>query len=593
MKRIALATCVAALLTLVLTTGNTFTGVKAQKNQYRPFQRPGDQFVPSRVLVKFNSDVMPDHGRNIIAALGARDAAEMPALGVFVLDLPEQADETAFAHAMQSRPEVEYAEVDRILPPEDMNPNDPWYVDQWHLRKISGPTAWSSTTGSSNVIIAILDTGVDGTHPDLASKMVPGWNIYNNNSDTSDMGGHGTAVAGTAAASSNNGDGVASVAWGCKIMPIRVTDSTGYATFSALASGLQWAADHGARVANLSFNASDSSTVKSAAQYFQNKGGVVAVAAGNQATFTSAADNPYVLTVGSTDANDLLASFSNTGNNVDISSPGTNIRTTAKGGGYVSTAGTSVSAPLVAGVAALVMSINPNLTPTQIQNVLKQSADDLGSSGWDTSYGWGRLNAARAMALAGGGTVDTTPPTTSITSPAASAAVSGSVTVSVSATDNVSVTSVALSIDGVVRGTDSSSPCAFLWDTTTVSNGLHTLTASASDAAGNSASYSITVMVSNSAPPLDTTPPTETITSPSDGTTLPTNASIYVNALDNVGVVRNELYVDGALVSSSTSAPFTTKWNTRKVKAGPHVLQCKAYDAAGNVGLSQLVNVNK
>ena len=250
------------------------------------------------------------------------------------------------------------------------------------------------------------------THPDLASKMVPGRNIYNNNSDTSDIGGHGTAVAGTAAASSNNADGVASVAWGCKIMPIRVTDLSGYATFSAMASGLQWAADHGARVANLSFNASDSSTVKSAAQYFQNKGGVVAVASGNQATFNSAADNAYVLTVGATDANDVLASFSNTGNNIDLTAPGTNIRTTAKGGGYVSTAGTSVSAPIVAGVAALVMSANPSLTPMQVQDILKQSADDLGATGWDANYGRGRVNAARAVSLAqGGGTTDTTSPT--------------------------------------------------------------------------------------------------------------------------------------------------------------------------------------
>jgi len=593
MKRIALATCVAALLTLVLTPGSTLIRVRAQKNPYRTFPGTVDQFVPSRVLVKFHQHILPDHARNIIAALGARDADEIAGLGVHILDLPEQADEAGFAHAMAQRPEVEFAELDKIVAPADMTPNDPWYVDQWHLRKIGAPAAWSTTTGNSNVVIAVLDTGVDGTHPDLAPNMVAGWNVYGNNSNASDTGGHGTAVAGTAVTSSNNGIGVAGVAWGCKIMPVRITDSTGYALWSDAAKGLTWAADHGARVANLSFVASDSSTVKSAAQYFQSKGGVVTVSAGNYSTFDATADNPYVLTISATEPTDVLASFSNTGNNVDLAAPGTNIRTTGFAGSYQAVSGTSFSAPIVAGLAALVISANPSLTANQVQDIMKQSADDLGAAGWDPSFGWGRVNAARAVALAGGGSVDSTSPAVNISSPAGGAIVSGSVTIAVTATDNVGVTSVSLTIDGVAGGTDSSSPYGFQWDSTTAINGTHTLTASASDAAGNSSSSSVTVTVSNSLPPADFTPPTETITSPLDGTTLPTNASIYVNASDNVGVVRNELYVDGVLVSSSISAPFTTKWNTRKAKSGAHVLQCKAYDAAGNVGLSQLVNVNK
>ena len=484
--------------------------------------------------------------------------------------------------------------MDRLVAPDKVTPNDPWYVDQWHLRKIGGPTAWSTTTGSSNVVIAILDSGVDGTHPDLASKMVPGWNVYNNNSDASDISGHGTKVAGTATAASNNADGVASVAWGCKIMPVRIANSTGYALFSDMAKGLTWAAYHGAHVANLSYTASDSSTVRSAASYFQSKGGVVAVSAGNDSTFNSSADNPYVLTVSATDSNDLLASFSNTGNNIDLSAPGVMIRTTAKGGGYQAVAGTSFSSPVVAGVAALVMSVNPSLTPAQVQDTLKQSADDLGSAGKDSTHGWGRVNAARAVVLAGGGEAgDRTPPVVSIASPASGATVSGGLTIAVSATDNVGVSAVSLSIDGTSWGTDNSVPYNFQWDTTTTLNGLHTLIATATDAAGNSASYSVTVTVNNIAPPPDTTAPTNTITSPADGAKLGANASVYVNVADNVGVVRNELYADGVLVASSTSAPFTTKWNTKKAKAGAHLLQCKAYDAAGNVGVSQVVSVYK
>lgn len=591
MQRTITALCVASLFALVLISGDPTVHVRAQKNRYQVAPEL-DRFVPGRVLVGFRESISADQARNIVAALGARDVEEIAGHRVHVIDLPEEVDEKGFAQAIAHRPEVEFAEVDRLLQPEEIAPNDPWYVDQWHLKKIAAPTAWATTTGSASVIIAILDTGIDSTHPDLSGKLVSGWNIYNNNSDTTDQGGHGTAVAGTAAASSNNADGVASVAWQSRIMPIRVTDSTGYATFSALASGLQWAADHGARVANLSFNASDSSTVRSAAQYFQNKGGVVAVSAGNQATFNSSPDNPYVLTVGATDPNDVLASFSNPGNNVDLAAPGTNIRTTAKGSGYVSTAGTSLSSPIVAGVAALVMAANPGLTPVEVQNILKQSADDLGGAGWDTSFGWGRVNAARAVALAGGGTVDGTAPTVSISSPGAGAALAGTVSVAVTANDNVGVTSVTLSIDGASLGTAASSPFTFQWNTTSAANGSHTLTAKASDAAGNSTSSSISVLVSNNVA-VDTTAPTVVITNPSAGSMVATNVTVSANASDNVGVVKNELYVDGVLTATATSAPFATKWNSRKAKTGAHLLQCKAYDAAGNAGWSQTVSVNK
>src|ERR1051325_9905826 len=223
-------------------------------------QREQEGFVPGRVLVKFRDNVGLDHARQIVAALGAREADELPGIGVIVLDLPEQADETAFAHVLAARADVEFAELDRILKPADITPNDPWFAN-WedHLRRIQAPTAWSTTVGSSNVVIAILDTGVDSNHEDLAANIVPGWNTYNNNSSTMDVSGHGTAVAGTAAAVSNNGVGVASVCWSCRIMPVRVSDMTGYVTYSSISAGFSWASDHGARVANISYIVSDSS----------------------------------------------------------------------------------------------------------------------------------------------------------------------------------------------------------------------------------------------------------------------------------------------------------------------------------------------
>ena len=554
-------------------------------------QKEKGRFVPGRVLVKFRDNVGLDHARQIVAALGARDADELPGIGVMVLDLPDQADEKAFAHALSARGDVEFAELDQILKPADITPNDPWFAN-WedHLRRIQAPTAWSTTVGSSNVVIAILDTGVDSNHEDLAANIVPGWNTYNNNSSTMDVSGHGTAVAGTAAAVSNNGVGVASVCWSCRIMPIRVSDMTGYATYSAIANGLTWAADHGARVANISYIVSDSSAVTSAAQYFQGKGGVVTSSAGNYSTFSNSPDNPYILTVSATDYFDVIYSYSNTGKNIDVAAPGDSV-STQMGGGYVSTGGTSYSAPIVAGVAALVMSVNPQLSGDQVQNIVKQSADDLGAAGWDPLYGAGRVNAARAVSMAAnGGTIDTIPPTIAFTYPSNGMTVSAVLTVQISASDNTGVSAVDLSVDGISVGSTSVTPYAFQWDSRLAANGSHSFSARATDSRGNVSAATITVNVQNV---IDATPPSITISSPTNGSKVSMSLPVYVNASDNTNVVRVELYADAVLVATSNSAPFTTKWNTKKVVAGAHNLQCRAYDAAGNAGSSQVVTVYK
>jgi len=332
------------------------------------------------------------------------------------------------------------------------------------------------------------------------------------------------------------------------------------------------------------------------------------------------------------------------------------------------------------------LSLNPSLSPAQVTKILEQNADDLGAAGWDPSFGWGRVNAARAVSAAGGtsgspsvsfqspqngatlsGTVtaqvsasdsagiasvsfyvdnvlagtsttspyawplnttglangghsltatakdtlghsasatstvtvsntvaDTTPPTVSITSPGSGSTVSGSVSIQATAVDNVGVASVIFSVDGAQIAKVTAAPYAAAWSTTTVANGTHTLTVTARDAAGNTASASITVTVSNNTSTVDTTPPVIAITAPAAGSTVSGNVSVLVGATDNVGVVKVQLYVDGALYTSSTSAPFTTKWNTNgKVAKGAHTLQTKAYDAAGNVGASASVIVYK
>lgn len=552
--------------------------------------------VPGRLLVRFRSDVAEERKNGLEAAAGARKVGELDQLGVHILQLPPGASEVAMARAFGQQAEVEFAEPDAICPVQDVTPNDPMFSSQeWHLKKIYCPAAWSTNVGSSAITVAVLDTGVYSGHPDLSARIVPGWNVYDNTADTSDVYGHGTEVAGTIGACTNNASGVAAVTWNCRIMPIRISAQDGSATYSAMAAGLTWAADHGARVANISYIASTSYAVTTAAQYFQSKGGVVTSSAGNYATFDTSADNPYVLTVSATDSSDSLYSWSNTGNNVDLAAPGS-VYTTTSSGGYSGASGTSFSAPIVAGVAALVLSQNPNLTAQQVQDVLKQGADDLGTAGWDPQFGYGRVNAARALSLAGGGvtapappTVDTTPPVVSFSSPANGATVANTVSVQLSAADDVSVASVSLSVDGASLGTVTTAPYTFSWATASYANGTHTLTAKAVDTSGNTASASVSVTVSNVP---DTTAPTVSIVSPSGGSTVNGNVSVQANASDYVGVVRVELYVDGKLQAADATAPWTFSVNAKKLGSGAHTFQCKAYDAAGNVGSSAVVTVS-
>jgi thermitase len=573
----------AGIFILSVSFGVRMDAAAIQNNQGSTSERPS--IVTGRILVKFRPQVDNQRARALLAQGNAVEDGQIGPLGVRVLKVSTNA-EVAVARAFANRPEVEFAEADQWVEP-DRIPNDPDFPSQWHLTKIGGPTAWDTTTGSGSITIAILDTGVDGTHADLAAKMVPGWNAWDNNSDTRDVYGHGTSVAGAATAAGDNFTGVSSVSWNTRIMPMRISDTAGYSTYSVVANALIWAADHGARVANLSYSFTNSATVKSAAQYFQQKGGVVVMSSGNNATFDPTADNPYVLTVSATNAYDGITSWSNTGNNVDLSSPGESILTTANGGGYRWASGTSFSAPIVAGVAALVLSANPSLSASQVQNILKSSADDLGSSGWDATYGSGRVNAAAAVAQAlgssGGVGGDTTAPTITFSFPAASAILAGTVTAQVSASDASGIQSVTL--NSPVSATDNSAPYEFPINTTTLSNGSHTLMATATDAAGNTASASIIVTVSNVA---DTVAPVPTISSPGNGATVSGNITINASATDNVGAVRMELWIDGSLRATSNTSNLSSRWNTKSASKGTHTIHVKAFDAANNMGETQI-----
>lgn len=547
------------------------------------------QWAAGRILVQAKAGYS---GADLEAALntqGARSKGRIAGLGVQVVEVPAGAED-AMVRQLSRHPGVKFAEKDMRIPPQ-FAPNDTYFGSEWHLGKIQAPAAWDSYQGAG-VTVAILDSGVDAAHPDLAAQMAPGWNVVSNSGDTADINGHGTAVAGTAAAATNNAAGVASVAWGAKLMPVRITnDSTGYAYWSDIANGLTWAADHGAKVANVSYAVTGSATVESAAQYMQGKGGVVVVSAGNDGANSSYANSPYLITVSATDSADAKAGWSSYGNFLDVAAPGVGILTTTNGGGYGSWSGTSFSSPITAGVAALIMNANPALSPSQVDQVLKDSADKPSGANFDINYGYGRVNAASAVQLAlNTPALDAQAPSAAIASPGGGATVQGAVPVSVSASDNVGVAQVVLYAGSQQVAADSVAPYQFSWDSTLAADGGVALKAVAYDAAGNQgASAAVTVTVDNVPNVADTTPPTVGFVTPSGGTKVSGTVAVQSTATDNVAVAGISFYVDNSLKATASSAALNYNWNTKNLKAGQHTLKVVAKDAAGNSGSASIL----
>nr|WP_235185851.1 S8 family serine peptidase [Methylomarinum vadi] len=510
-----------------------------------------------------------------------------------VISVPENAEE-AVVRALSKNPHIEFAELDMAVEPSEMIPNDPKFSSAWHLPKIQAPTAWE-TSIADGITIAVLDTGVDATHPDLSGKLLAGWNAVDGSNSTSDVNGHGTAVAGTAAASSNNATGVASVAWNAQILPVRITNrSDSYAYWSDVARGLNWAADHGADVANISYAVSNSSSVSSAAQYMRSKGGVVVVAAGNDGTDPGYSDNPYMISVSATTSTDAKASWSNYGAFIDVAAPGSSILTTTRGGGYGNWNGTSFSSPAAAGVVALIMGANPTLTPDEIEQVLEGSADKIAGD-WHPYYGNGRVNAATAVQMAmnmDNTPVDNQAPSVNIFSPVGGDQVSGIVQVEVNASDDVGVNEVSLYANNQLVGTDGTAPYQFSWDSEAFADGDVVLTAYADDAAGNQGtSNDVSVTVKNLPDVVDQNAPSVAISNPADGSTVSRTVTISVSAEDDVQVARVSLYIDGVLMGSVNGNSLDYSWNTRKVSDGSHTIEAVAVDTA-NKSSQQAIQVN-
>ncbi len=279
-------------------------------------------------------------------------------------------------------------------------PNDPNLPAQYYLNNILAYQGWDYTTGSPAVTIAILDTGVDLSHIELAVKILPGHDYIDGDDIPQDENGHGTLVAGIAAANTNNGIGVAGVSWGAQIMPLRVLDAAGNGTNADLAQAIMWATAHGARVINMSLGGSNYSlAVEAAVDYAVNAGVVLVAATGNTGSpmVLYPAAYPGVIGVGATDSINQLAPFSNTGAEVDLVAPGVSIFGPYLGNSYTFLSGTSMAAPQVAGFAALLASLPGVVYSSQIVTIMQSTALDLGVHGWDSGYGFGLIQIGPAI----------------------------------------------------------------------------------------------------------------------------------------------------------------------------------------------------
>ena len=544
-------------------------------------------WAKGRLLVAPRAGLSDKELEKALKSQNAKSRGRFKSANIHVIELPPGADEVAAMQALKKDGRFKYVELDMAMAPA-ATVNDPSLSKSWALPKLQAYTAWDTANGSG-VTIAILDSGLDSSHLDLKANYVPGWNFYDNNSNTADVNGHGTAVAGAAAMVGNNSTGSAGVAYGAKIMPVRISSPDGYAYASTMSQALYWATDNGARVANISFSGvPGNATVQSAAEYMRSKGGYVVAAAGNSGGLENIAAHDSILAVSATDENDARATFSSYGPYVDVSAPGVNIYSAWSGGGYGNYWGTSFSSPIVAATAALVMSANSTLTPADIDKILKSTAVDLGAAGTDQYFGAGRVDAARAVAAAKTYvTSDTEAPTISIASPTGGS-VSGVVAVDVKYSDNVGVTRAELYVNGSKVATDDTSPFAFAWDTAAYADGSYSLVAKAYDAAGNvGTSAAVSVTLGN-----DTTAPLINSFSLTDGMKVANNQKISASATDNQKVAKMSLTIDGKEVAVAYGGSISYSWNTRKAANGSHSVTARAWDAAGNTA-SRTVTVYK
>jgi thermitase len=359
------------------------------------------RYAQDELVVRFKPSTNRTRIDECFQGIDVQIRSEIEELHTFVLRIVSGEVASTFYYVLNCAG-VLYVEPNFLLQAADTIPNDPGWGLQYGLINIRAPQGWDLSTGSAAVTIAIVDSGVDYGHPDLAGKLVAGYDFVNDDSNPQDDYGHGTHVAGIAAASSNNGAGIAGLSWGARIMPVKVLNASGGGTFANTAAGVVWAVDHGAQIINLSLGGTgESALLEDAINYAYSKGAVVVAAAGNTGGnfVLYPARYPNAIAVARTNsANNWDGS--NYGPEIDLSAPGASIYSTVIGG-YGYNSGSSMSTGFVSGLAAILVGIPGNASPGLIRSQMESTALDIEFTGRDDYTGAGliQVDAAINMAL--------------------------------------------------------------------------------------------------------------------------------------------------------------------------------------------------
>lgn len=382
-------------------------------------------FAPGRVLARWREPAGRAPLETWLTAQGWQVLQTIEPLNTAVVQAPV-GQELAAVAALQKNPAVAHAELDYIAyalagpPPAaaipaytGLQPDDTYWEQQWAPRRIQAPLAWQVNTGAASVIVGVVDSGVDLGHPEFAGRLLPGYDYVNGDAQPQDDFGHGTHIAGVIAAAGDNDRGVAGLAWGARLLPVKVLDNRGSGSASNVALGVLYAYNQGASIINLSLALSGpSSTLHSAIQTAYNGGAAIVGAVGNEsiagqppAPVRYPAAYPEVIAVAAANHWDEVAAYSNGGLEVDLAAPGGEssdaIISTSLGGGYALLYGTSIAAPYVSGLAALMRSTAPQASNLTLTGVLRNTADKVGSTpyvqGRNDRLGYGRVNAASAL----------------------------------------------------------------------------------------------------------------------------------------------------------------------------------------------------
>ena len=373
-----------------------------RKRFYDSRTRKRVRVVKGEILVKFKPAVRPKEVKRIFTRHNLAKRKVIGKIQGHLMKIPEEKTIEGMIDELKKDPNVIYAEPNFTLQSLSTLPDDEYFDRQWATNKIELNNAWDLEEGSADITIAVLDSGIDLEHPDLKQNIIPGYDFVNDDSAAWDDNGHGTAIAGVIGAIGNNSQGIAGVDWQSKLMPLKVVDGDGIGTYYDVAQGIIYAADHNARIINLSIGGyAYSYALKDAVDYALEKGCVLVAAVGNDGIDTPMYPAAYegVIGAAATDSQDRVDKNSNYGDFVDLAAPGLSVYTTEPEGRYGYNSGSSLACSHTAGLIGLILSSQPSLSRDRVEGILYNSSDYIRE---DKSYGHGRINAYRALLAAKG-----------------------------------------------------------------------------------------------------------------------------------------------------------------------------------------------